>query len=82
MGLRVLPQSRLEDSCCLWMCRASIVLLLELFVSIRMTLAACQSTTCCSFHACTAMPFFSSCLFTAALCLLILFSRVLPVSLM
>ena len=57
-GLSVLPQSRLEVSCCRWMCRASIVFLLEWLVSTCLTVAACQFTVCCLVHACTAMPFF------------------------
>ena len=79
-GLNVLPQSRLEVSRCRWMCRASIVFLLEWLVSTCLTVAASQSTLCCLVHACTAMPFFTSCLFTAPLCSLILYSSVLPVS--
>ena len=45
-----------------------------------LTVAASQSTLCCVFHACTAMPFFKSFLITAPLCSLSLFSSVLPVS--
>ena len=67
-GLSVLPQSRLEVFCCRWMCRASIVFLLEWLFSTCLTVAACQFTLCCLVHACTAMPFFTSCLFTAPLC--------------
>ena len=66
-GLNVLPQSRLEVSRCRWMCRASIVFLLEWLVSTCLTVAASQSTLCCLVHACTAMPFLTSCLFTAPL---------------
>ena len=67
-GLNVLPQSRLEVSHCRWMCRALIVFLLKWLVSTCLTVAACQSTLCCLVHACTAMSFFTSCLFTAPLC--------------
>ena len=51
-GLNVLPQSRLEVSRCRWMCRASIVFLLEWLVSTCLTVAASQSTLCCLVHAC------------------------------
>ena len=43
-------------------------------------MAASQSTLCCDFHACTAMPFFVSFLLTTPLCSLSLFSSVLLVS--
>ena len=66
-GLSVLPQSRLEVSCCRWMCRASIVFLLEWLVSTCLTVAACQFTLCCLVHACTAMPF-SHRVFSLLLC--------------
>ena len=50
-GLSVLPQLRLEVFGCRWMCRASIVFLLEWLVSTCLTVAACQSTLCCLVHA-------------------------------
>ena len=42
-GLNVLSQSRLEVSRCRWMCRASIVFLLEWLVSTCLTVAARRS---------------------------------------
>ena len=79
-GLRERPQSRLEVTFCFLLWIASMTFRRVWFTSTCLTVAASQSTLCCVFHACTAMPFFRSFLFTAPLCSLSLFSSVLPVS--
>ena len=65
---------------CRWMCQTSIVCHFVWLVSTCLTVAACQSTLCCLVHVCSAMPFITSCLVTAPLCSLLLFSSVILVS--
>ena len=79
-GLRCWPQSRLDGASCFLMCIPPTVLLRVQFVSTCFTVAASRSTLCCVFHACTAIPFFVSFLFTARLCSLTIFPNILPVS--
>ena len=52
---------------CRWMCRASIVFLLEWLVSTCLTAAAFQFTLCCLVHACTQCRF-SHRVFSLLLC--------------
>ena len=53
---------------CLFIWMVSSTFLFHRCSSVVLTLAAEQSTLCWAVHACAAIPFFSSCLFTAYLC--------------
>ena len=80
MEFRDRPQSRLVLSVCFRISTASNTLLLQYLGSWTSTLASSQFTLCCCSHAWTAIPFFVSPLFTAALCSTSLFFKFLPVS--
>ena len=79
-SLSIKPRSRLLVLGCMWMCTASSAFLFHSCCSTSLMFAPSQSILWSSSHACMAILLFLSPLLTAALCSVILFWRLLPVS--